>query len=504
MSTPFTRRNDPCPCGSGKRFKDCHGREGMAAPAALAPRPGAATPEEKLREAMAARGRGELPVALALFDEVLAAFPGNAQVRAIRGLTLCNLDRFDEGLAEMHAARAAEPRNADLLCNLGVVYLAQGRLDESREAFEQSLAIQPRGADALSNLGLVLRERGDFAGAERLAREALDARPGFVQARFNLGMSLLAQGRYAEAWPYHAHRPNAMVNLRDPHLHAQLPHESALPDPAYPGKVILHGEQGLGDTLFFLRFAAQLVPWHGRMAFWGDERLFPLLSRTPLFDAFIPAAERPGLSFRAAPWPLWVGDLPHLLARGGDPGFPPPLRLLPDPARVARFRSTLAALGPAPYLGITWRAGLPREGKIVLAKEVPMELLATALRACNATVVALQRTPEDGEIARLAGLIGRPVPDFSSTNADLEDVLALLEALDLYVGVSNTNVHLRAALGRPSHVLVPWPPEWRWPAAMDPSPWFPDCATYRQRSDGDWIRVAEQLGNDLKALAPAR
>jgi Tfp pilus assembly protein PilF len=504
MNPGFTRRNDPCPCGSGRRFKDCHGRDGVAAPAAPSPQPRTATPEQKLSEAMAARARGELPAALALFGEVLEHYPGNAQVRAIRGMTLCNLGRFDEGLAEMREARAAEPRNPDLLCNLGVFYLALGRLDEAREGFEQSLAIQPRGADALSNLGLVLRERGDFAGAERLAREALDVRPGFLQARFNLGMSLLAQGRYAEAWPHHAHRPSAMVNLRDPNLPPQLPHESALPDPAYAGKVVLHGEQGLGDTLFFLRFAAQLGPWHGRMAFWGDERLFPLLSRTPFFDAFIPDRQRPELSFRAAPWPLWVGELPHLLARGGDPGFPPPLRLLPDPARVARFRAGLAALGPAPYLGITWRAGLPREGRIVLSKQVPIGPLADALHGVGGTIVALQRAPEHGEIERFSQRLGRPVHDFSSANDDLEEVLALLEALDLYVGVSNTNVHLRAALGRPSHVLVPWPPEWRWPAASDPSPWFPDCRVFRQAAGGDWPRSLASLRESLAASAAKR
>jgi hypothetical protein len=424
-------------------------------------------------------------------------------VRAFRGLTLCNLDRFDEGLAEMEAARTAEPGNADLMCNLGLVYLALGRLDEAEEALVQSLAALPRGADALNNLGLVRRERGDPQAAERLAREALDARPGFVQARFNLAMALLAQGRWAEAWPDFAYRPNAMVNLRDPHLAAQLPHESSLPAPASPGKLVLHGEQGLGDTLFFLRFTAALAPWHGRMGFWGDERLFPLLAPSGLFDEFIPAAGRPELSFRAPPWPVWVGDLPHLVARGADPGLPPPLPLTADPARVARFRKALAALGPAPWVGVAWRAGLPREGRIALSKQVPPGLLAAALRAGGGTVIAVQRAPAAGEIARFARDLGRTVHDFSAVNGDLEDALALLDVLDELVGVSNTNVHLRAGLGRRSRVLVPWPPEWRWPAVPGRPPWFPDCAAYRQAADGSWAaaldRLSEVLGEDAAA-----
>ena len=29
-SVPKVGRNDPCPCGSGKKYKDCHQREGTA------------------------------------------------------------------------------------------------------------------------------------------------------------------------------------------------------------------------------------------------------------------------------------------------------------------------------------------------------------------------------------------------------------------------------------------------------------------------------------------
>lgn len=43
----------------------------------------------------------------------------------------------------------------------------------------------------------------------------------------------------------------------------------------------------------------------------------------------------------------------------------------------------------------------------------------------------------------------------------------------------HTNVHLRAAAGGASRVLVPNPAEFRWMAAGSLSPWFPDSKVYR-------------------------
>jgi hypothetical protein len=71
-------------------------------------------------------------------------------------------------------------------------------------------------------------------------------------------------------------------------------------------------------------------------------------------------------------------------------------------------------------------------------------------------------------------------------NDDLEDALALLDVLDDYVGVSNTNTHLRAALGKTAQVLVPFPPEWRWGTAGDESPWFPGFRVLRQTPQRTW------------------
>jgi hypothetical protein len=134
----------------------------------------------------------------------------------------------------------------------------------------------------------------------------------------------------------------------------------------------------------------------------------------------------------------------------------------------------------------------------VLHKAVPPELLCGALRNVEGTLIALQRNPEGGEVERLATLAGRPVHDLTALNEDLEGMLALLAIVDDYIGVSNTNMHLRAGAGRGARVLVPCPPEWRWMANGEESPWFPGFRIYRQRPDGDWNDALTTLAFDLR------
>ncbi|HXS51833.1 MAG TPA: tetratricopeptide repeat protein [Usitatibacter sp.] len=452
--------------------------------------------ESALRRGIDLREAGRLDEALAAFDAVLARAPAAARARALRGLTLCNLERFAEGVAELRAAVAQEPRNGTFHGELGMVLFVIDELDESESELRRALALAPGDPHALANLSLVARARGDFAGAEAAARQALARRPDLYAARINLAYALLAQGRFAEAWPHHDRRPDSRMNLRDPHTAGIVPHVDRLPPSSSP--IVLHGEQGLGDALFFLRFAPQLRARGHRLAFWGDARLRPILERTGLFEHFLAPGAVPAEGLAV----LWIGDLARLLGADDASHFPGALRIEGDPARREALRRYLGRLGPAPYVGLTWRAGLARRGRIALAKHLAPGSLGAAMRGARATFLSLQREPAPGELATVAEAIGAPVHDGASLNANLEDALAAAEILDDYVAVSNTNVHLRAAAGRGARVLVPWPPEWRWTAVEGESPWFAGMPTYRQAADGDWNAALTRLRRDLLDSLP--
>ena len=434
---------------------------------------------------------GRFQEALGVFEQLVAGDPAHAQARGLRGLALCQLGDIERGLEDLHAATGMAPRDAMLHTSLGTILFVQDRLDEAHAALRRALALAPNQPDALANLSLVLKARGDFAGAERAARAVLVARPQHLEARVNLGYALLAQGKFAEAWQAYCARPHAQANLRDPGVEVTVPHQAELP--GAPSAIIVHGEQGLGDTLFFLRFAPQLRALGHRLAFWGDARLHPLLARSGLFEHFLRPESVPGPGLVL----LWAGDLPRLLGAVEPDKFPPPLALAGDAERRERLRARLAQWGPAPYVGLTWRAGLERQGRVVLAKHLDPAVLGHALKDLGATWVSLQRNARDDELRALEAAAGAPLHDAGFVNDDLDDALALLELTDEYVGVSNTNTHLRAATGRAARVLVPWPPEWRWLHRGARSPWFAAMPLYRQSAAGSWDEALGRLRADL-------
>jgi hypothetical protein len=225
-----------------------------------------------------------------------------------------------------------------------------------------------------------------------------------------------------------------------------------------------------------------------------------------------------------------VGDLPHALAAlpdalcsnwrdaadvpaGAAWSFPwqvpcysplpqPTICFAPLPGQLEQMRARLALLGPPPYLGLTWRGGTPPAeqgaGNWALYKTLAIAQLGAALKGFRGTFLALQRKPEAGELDAMADALGAPLHDLSELNNDLEAMHALLALIDEYVGVSNTNMHLRAAAGRVARVLIPAPAEWRWMASGAHSPWFPGFAIYRQAVDGNWSAALQALARDVR------
>jgi Tetratricopeptide repeat len=468
------------------RFKECHGKLEAAPPASV-------RGIDAFDGAMQAFRQAQNESAVARFDAVLAADPDNELAAHFKGYALCRLGRFEEGVPLLERAVRAQPRNPDFHGNLGIIRYVLGELPEAIRSLQRAIELAPTVAEPYGNLSMALRDSGEFERALAAARHAVQLRPDLAAARLNLALALLALGNYDEAWRAYVWRPDPTVNLRDLGTPGVLAHASVLPGLERDPWITLHGEQGVGDVIFFLRFARALRDRGAKLRFWGDERVAPMLLRSAIVDAV-----SPGRAVPAGTNPshlVWIGDLPALLGMTSE--FPPSPRIEADDARVKAVRERLAACGPPPYTAITWRAGLPRRGKAVLEKAVAPAAFGAALKGIEGTVVSVQRNPDAGEARALAEALGKTLHDLSGLNADLEDMLAVMHVADEYVGVSNTNMHLRAAAGRTARLLLPWPPEWRWTRNLERSPWFPDFPLYRADSSGGWSDALRRLANDL-------
>lgn len=404
------------------------------------------------------------------------------------GLTLLDLDRLAEAVETYRSAVRTNPGSPMLFADLGVALSRIKNHDEAAKSYRQALSINPNDAKIHYNLANALWALGKLDDTVENYHAAIRLQPGNADAHVNLGLVQLSLGDFRQGWKeYDWQWRREGVPARP------------FPPSPWDGSdlggraVFLHDEQGLGDELFFLRFVPQLrCRGAGKITYRPSAKLASLVARVSTLDSIAARDARPPDSALV----LSVGDLPRLLGMERVDQIPPPVLLAPLPEQIIAMQKRLNKYSPLPYIGVTWRAGTTREN--ALYKEAPLVPLARSLRDFPGTVLILQRHPKPGEIGTFQEALGKPAHDLSVLSEDVEQTLALLSLIDDYVGVSNTNMHLRAGTGKTARVLVPAPAEWRWMAEGRESPWFPGFTVYRQDHEGGWDNVLQTLECDWR------
>jgi len=420
----------------------------------------------------------------------------DAEYHNALGCALRNSGRVSEGVESLQRAVKLDPGLQDAHFNLGQGYQRLGDFARAQETFRLVQRQNPADVEviaALSNLHWFL---GEHERALQDLRQGIAANPASGDIRFLLGEQLLALGRYEEGWYQYLWRVNRHAFLQKFGLPFDSPRlMTPLPASLEGATVRVHAEQGIGDDLFFLRFVACLRERGARIEGRITPRLLAMVGRSGALDVCEPADERvpPTADYRL------LGDLPYLLEAHRSP-IPATLRFAALPERIAEVGARLQGLA-RPLVGLTWRAGTgPESGnRNALFKEVPFGKFVAMAERLPGTLLILQRQPKPSEMATLTAACGSRVQDYSALNADLEAMHALLSLLDEYIGVSNTNMHLCAALGRTARVLVSRSVEFRWMAAGSASPWFPGFPVYRQGAKGDWAGAFQAIAADVEA-----
>ena len=257
---------------------------------------------------------GQLDLAEATFRKALKRKPGFVDALVNLAKSLEKQERLGEAGQHYERALAIEPALPKLAANLARIYRDRGDLDRSRSLLE-------RHAKHVDPQDLAMGMAQSTADAQRalaMLRDAVREHPEWALVRSALAHLLLATGQWREGWSAYA-RPGT----------------GPLPARLDGRKVLLRGEQGIGDVLFFLRFAPQLRARGAEIALACDNKLWPILdlSRADSGDEEILLGDLParlGASEVAPPWPLKV---------------------------EGAARERLTSHGPPPYLAVTWRAG---------------------------------------------------------------------------------------------------------------------------------------------------
>lgn len=191
-------RNDLCPCGSGKKFKRCHGA--LTKP----PTPGSAgnsvhAAANLLNRAQQCFQQGNLYEAERLCRESLGIAPENFQSYLGLGLILGRQGRKPEAIAALRKALQLNPAHVETIGNLGLLLFDIGEYHEAEQVFRRGVAVKSSEVGFYINLGAAQIELQKLDSAVASLREAVRINPSLPEAHIKLGFALYNLGQYEES-----------------------------------------------------------------------------------------------------------------------------------------------------------------------------------------------------------------------------------------------------------------------------------------------------------------
>jgi tetratricopeptide (TPR) repeat protein len=457
--------------------------------------------------------------ALECHDRAYALAPDNVDILNSRANTLLSLGRPQEALDQFREVLARAPDHGEAHLNSGIAYAALGSMEDAIAEFDQALSLAPGHPVAHYNRGIALYELGRYTDAVDAHDNVLATAPGHPGAWLNRGRALAALKRLDDALA--SYDKAKAIQKDNPDIHfmeslalltvgnyrqgfekyearwrrSGMPEQKSRGRPLWRGDyslarktVLLHAEQGLGDTIQFARYVPQLAASGANVILEVQPELTGLLSRLEGVKTVIP---------RGAPTPSYdvhcpLGSLP--LALKTEPSnIPAPIPYLSaDEAHLAKWAGRL---GPRPRIAIVWSGNAShlndRNRSMPFAKLAP-------LFSSPARFISIQRELRAEDESALAA--EQRVTHVGGELSDFDDTAAIVALCDLVIAVDTAVVHLVGAMGRPVWVMLPFAPDWRWTLDGDSTPWYPTARLFRQTALGDWNSVIDNVSAALREL----
>jgi hypothetical protein len=162
-----------------------------------------------------------------------------------------------------------------------------------------------------------------------------------------------------------------------------------------------------------------------------------------------------------------------------------------------RFAQLAAENNATRVVGISWRGGIARTRSALRSLE--LQSLAPLFAVPGVQFVSLQHGDVGAELARVRDETGFDVASWDDTGADIDELAAMIAALDLVVSIDNTTAHVAGGLGIPLWIVLPRGAEWRYGYDETSMAWYPRARLFRQLvSEHGWsktvLRAAAALG----------
>ena len=426
----------------------------------------------------------QLPAALQCLQQAAKLAPMMPKLNALMAAVLRKMGRLEESATCCERECQISPNDADAHYNLALALQTLGRIPDAIDSYHAALARRSLYLDALLGLGRALRQAGRTESAFHCFANVARLAPSNARAHWELGTTQLALGQFAEGWRGFEWRWQ-LPDFTTPHpRYAQ---------PRWAGRdlagqrIFLHCEQGYGDVIQFVRYAALVAARGGHVILGCPKPLQRLMETVPGVDEVVITRENlPPFDTHA---PLM--SLPLI--------FGTTLETIPATVPYIHPRVSTTKWvenGPGKKVGIAWA------GSSAHANDANRSLPPAFLKPLLTLPGIRWHSLQTGDAARVlaqpefAGPIVNVV-DLGSRFGDFHDTAEAIRELDLVIAVDTAVAHLAGALGKPVWLLLPYEAEWRWMTARDDSPWYPTMRLFRQSSPGNWQELLERVGREL-------
>ncbi len=430
--------------------------------------------------------------ALSSLDRALAIAPRHVDALMNRASALTMLKRFGEALAAYGLVLAASPDHVEALNGRGVALHGLGRPDEAIAGYDQALQLRPAYGEAWRNRGIALIHAGRFDDALGSFGAAIATDAGFAEAYWSKATLLLLMGRFDHGLPLFEWRKKLSHSFKPPAYPS--PVWTGAEDPEGKTLFIYAAEQGLGDTIQFLRYALMARGKGAHVVLSVQDELIRLLQDA---DTGIDI-----IGMRAVPaemdYHIALMSLPLVFRTNRDsiPAGVPYLR-----AQDERVRAWARRIGKDGLkVGISWQGR--KDAPVDAGRSFPVAVFEQIAKLPGVRLISLQKNAGAEQLSALPpGMKVESLDQFDSGPDAFLDTAAIMENLDLVITSDTAIAHLAGALGRPVWVAVSKLPDWRWFLDRADSPWYPTMRLFRQRAEGDWSGVFEDMRLQLAGMS---
>lgn len=419
---------------------------------------------EILSRAVELHKAGEYIEAEGVYDLVIQLFPDDPRAYYLLGTLYSEMEKDGVALALLLRSMDILP-TTECANNLGIVLRRVGHEEAALKAYEAALELEPDNIEAMSNMSGYYVNQGDPDKGIEWADKTLELYPEKWEAMSHKGLCLLEKGDFKNGFDVYRSR----TNLSSWHQRNYAP----MWDGKKVKKLILHGEQGIGDEILFMGWWPKIKDMADEIIIECTPRLVDLFTRTFKVRCYGTEQEVPDTDIDAQ---CPMGHIPYFM--GEHPKEYPYIH--PDPERVAFYRSKLEEMGDGPYIGLSWKGGL---------KNTHMHLRNTSIEDWKSFLLG---TP----VSLQYGLAGRgsehlEILHWQEVIDDLSELAALIKACDLVVSVCNTTIHLAGAMDVPCYILVPEKPAWRYGLEGEKMAFYDSPVMFRQK--GEWSEVFKNV-----------